>query len=91
MNNKELKCEPSKEINKIELMCQRGTGNKIIVAKYNDMFYLINLHIDGYNTSKYIDAFLKWGYFQELDEIDQTEEENIKSIILERINTKEKD
>ena len=45
----------------------------IYIVKKDNLFYLVNLETNKPFVSEFIDSFLKFGYFTEVDEIDEKE------------------
>ena len=54
----------------MEVLYFRGDG--IYIVKKDDMYYLVNLEIDQNPlASKYVDSFLKFGYFEPVVAIEE--------------------
>ena len=64
----------------IEVLFTRGNG--IYVVRRGDVYYLLNLTDDGAPiSSKYVDSFLKFSYFDEVESVEETVFEEIKKRI----------
>lgn len=63
----------------IKVLFSRGDG--VYVIELDDGFYLINLESGTISErKKYIDSFLKFGYFYPIDKIEASEMESIKEL-----------
>ena len=55
---------------RVEVLYYRGDG--IYIVKKESMYYLINLDVDESPlVSKYVDSFLKFGYFEPIDAVEE--------------------
>lgn len=66
----------------MKVLFTRGDG--IYIAQKDDTYYLVNLELPDEEPlqSKYVDSFLKFGYFEEVPEVP----EDIRKAIEERIS-----
>ena len=56
----------------IEILFTRGEG--VYIVEKDNLFYLMNLETNNKPfVSEFIESFLKFGYFTEVDEIDEKE------------------
>lgn len=56
----------------IKVLFTRGEG--IYIVQKDNLFYLVNLETNNKPfVSEFVDSFLKFGYFTEVDEIDGKE------------------
>ena len=56
----------------IKVLFTRGEG--VYIVEKDNLFYLMNLETNNKPfVSEFIDSFLKFGYFTEVDEIDEKE------------------
>ena len=56
----------------IKVLFTRGEG--VYIVEKDNLFYLMNLETNNKPfVSEFIDPFLKFGYFTEVDEIDEKE------------------
>lgn len=66
----------------IKVLFTRGEG--CYVVQKGDLFYLVNLETDlKPHVSKFADSFLKFGYFEEVNEIDEKELLAIEAVLSE--------
>ena len=64
----------------IKVLFTRGEG--IYVVQKNDLFYLVNLQTKNKPfVSEFIDSFLKFGYFTQVNEIGEKEFLAIKALL----------
>ena len=62
----------------VKVLFTRGEG--IYIVEKDNLFYLVNLETNNKPfVSEFVDSFLKFGYFTEVDEIDEKELHFIKS------------
>ena len=67
-------------MNDIKVLFTRGEG--IYIVQKNNLFYLVNLETNNKPfVSKFVDSFFKFGYFAEVDEIDDKELLAIEAIL----------
>ena len=66
----------------MKILFTRGDG--IYIAQKDDTYYLVNLELPDEEPlqSKYVDSFLKFGYFDAVSEVP----EDIRKVIEERIS-----
>ena len=64
----------------IKVLFTRGEG--IYIVQKDNLFYLVNLETNNKPfVSEFVDSFLKFGYFIEVDEIDDKELLAIEAIL----------
>ena len=64
----------------IKVLFTRGEG--IYIVQKDNLFYLVNLETNNKPfVNKFVDSFLKFGYFTEVDEIDDKELLAVEAIL----------